>query len=112
VAAQLLDGADVVAVLQKLGREEVPKGVCCGPLGNARHAARLAHCSLNRGLVEMMTATLFGVRIVEEPGACGLGRSGAQPSPRLPPDRPCVSQRGLEPTASGLPARPCDNAHR
>ena len=41
VAQQLLDGADVVAVLEQVGREGVPQGVRAGPLGDAGPPDRL-----------------------------------------------------------------------
>jgi hypothetical protein len=60
VAQQLLDGADVVAVLQEVGGERVPEGVARGGLGDSGAADRILPRPLKDGFVEVVTATLAG----------------------------------------------------
>jgi hypothetical protein len=76
VAEELLDGADVVVVLEQVGREGVSEGVARGELGNARGADGVLHRALENGFVEMMAATLAGEPVHVEP--CG----GEDPLPR------------------------------
>src|SRR6185295_4870239 len=59
----LLDGANVVAVLQQVGGEGVPEGVGAGHLGDAGGAAGGADGALDGRLVEVVPADLAGGRI-------------------------------------------------
>ena len=56
VAEELLDGADVGAVLQEVGGEGVAEGVAGGSLRDARAAYGVTDCALHGGLVEVMAA--------------------------------------------------------
>jgi hypothetical protein len=58
VAQQLLNGPDVVAVLQEVGREAVPQGVDGRRLGQARLAYRCLEDSLDAARV-VMVAQVF-----------------------------------------------------
>ena len=56
VAEEGLDGADVVAGLEQVGREAVAEGVRRDALVDAGSAGGAAELALNQGLVEVMTA--------------------------------------------------------
>jgi hypothetical protein len=75
VAEQLLDGADVVAALQKVGRERVPKAVAGGGLREVRAERGRAHGPLQNRLVQMVAPDLRRIAI-----AVGAGR-GEEPLP-------------------------------
>ena len=60
MAQQLLDGADVVAVLQQVGGERMPKGVVRGWLGDPGAPDRLLHRPSKDGFVQVVPATLAG----------------------------------------------------
>ena len=77
VAQQLLDGANVVAVLPQVGGERVPEGVARGGLGDPGAADRLLHRPLKDGFVEMVTATLAGDAVHVD----ARGREDPLPSP-------------------------------
>jgi hypothetical protein len=67
VAEELLDGADVGAVLQEVGREGVPEGVAGDAFRDAGGGGRAADGALDARLVE----------VVAEPLAGGVVRSGS-----------------------------------
>ena len=56
VAEQLLDGADVVAVLEQVGGEAVAEGVGCDGLGEVGVEGGGADGPLDDGFVEMVAA--------------------------------------------------------
>src|SRR5215471_6135756 len=60
VALQVLDGADVEAVLQQVGGERMPEGMARGGLGNPGAANRLLHRPLKDRFVEVVPAPLTG----------------------------------------------------
>src|SRR5947199_3012703 len=60
VTEELLDGPDVVVILEQVGREGVSESVARGELGNARGTDGVLHGALANGFVEMMAATLGG----------------------------------------------------
>src|SRR5262245_56197564 len=60
VAEQLLDGADVPAGLQEVGRERVTEGVARGPLLDPSTAHGVFDGTQQRGLVKMMAPSLPG----------------------------------------------------
>src|SRR5437667_458151 len=76
VTEELLDDADVVVVLEQVGREGVSEGVARGELGNARGTDGVLHRALEDGFVEMMAPPLTGETVHVEP--C----SGENPLPR------------------------------
>ena len=41
VAEQLLDGADIVTILEQMGGERMPQGMAAGPFGNPGALDRL-----------------------------------------------------------------------
>src|SRR5206468_7829144 len=69
VTEELLDGPDVVVILEQVGREGVSESVARGELGNARGTDGVLHGALANGFVEMMAATLAGETVHVEP--CG-----------------------------------------
>jgi hypothetical protein len=74
VAQQLLDGADVVPLLEEVGGERVPEGVAAGGLGQPGLRDRLLHRLLHGRLVQMVAADGAGARIA-------AGRSTPQALP-------------------------------
>jgi len=58
VAEQLLDGPDVVTLLEQVGGKRVTEGVARGRLGNPGTADRILHGALEDGFVEMVAAAL------------------------------------------------------
>jgi hypothetical protein len=58
VTEQFLDGANVVAVFEKMRRERVTKGVAARVLRDVRRAQRAAHRALYDGFVKMMSSVL------------------------------------------------------
>ena len=60
VAQELLDGADVVAVLEQVGGEAVAKRVWGDGLGDVGSSGGLAHGPLDQGLVDMVATGLAG----------------------------------------------------
>jgi hypothetical protein len=69
VTEELLDGPDVVVILEQVGREGVSEGVARGELGNARGMDGVLHGALENGFVEVMAATLASETVHVEP--CG-----------------------------------------
>lgn len=63
VAEKFLDGADVAAVLEQVGRERVAEGVAGGALGDARGEHSAANGALQDGLVQMMSPALAGAPV-------------------------------------------------
>jgi len=60
VVETLLDGADVVAILQQPGGEGLPEGMACAGLGAPGGAARLLHRPLEEGFVHAGAGALVG----------------------------------------------------
>jgi hypothetical protein len=56
VAEQILDRADVVAVLEEVGGERVTQSVATNLLGDSRAQSGVAHRALEHGLVKVMAA--------------------------------------------------------
>jgi hypothetical protein len=63
VAEELLDGADIGATGEKMGREGVAKGMAGGVLGDTCSADRGVHCALNDGGMEVVAQDLAGPRV-------------------------------------------------
>ena len=63
VTEELLDGPDVVVVLEQVGGKGVSEGVARGELGNARGTDGVLHRALENGFVEMVAAALPGETI-------------------------------------------------
>ena len=59
VAEELLDGADVVAGFEEVGREAVAEGVAGRRFGEARRADRLVEGALEDGFVESRGALAY-----------------------------------------------------
>ena len=76
---EFLDGSDVMAVFQEMGRERVPEGVGAAALGNARLPDRIFHGALEDRLVQVVAPAL-----AREPIAVDA-RGGEDP---LPPPVP------------------------
>lgn len=60
VAKKLLDGADVVALLQQVGGKRVTEGVARRRLGDPGGTDRILHRPLEHGFVEVVAAPLAG----------------------------------------------------
>jgi hypothetical protein len=60
VVQELLDGANVVAVLEEVRNEAVAQRVARGALGDARGAAGVPEGALEDRLVEVVTAPVAG----------------------------------------------------
>lgn len=60
VSKEFLDGPDVAAIFEQVGREGVAKRAGRGPLGDARPADRVLDDALEDGLVEVMPVPLPG----------------------------------------------------
>ena len=58
VAQELLDGADVVTVLQEMGGEGVPEGVATRRFGDAGPPHRTLHGPLENRFVQVVAAPL------------------------------------------------------
>ncbi len=69
VAEELLDGAEVAAVLEEMGGEGVAKGMAGGPLRNSRREDGSAHGLLKDGLVQVVPAALSALLVSVE--VCG-----------------------------------------
>lgn len=74
---QLLDGADVVAGLEQVGREAVAEAVAGGALRKVGSCAGGAECLLEHGFVEVVAPHLLGVRLAILP----RGREHPLPRP-------------------------------
>ena len=81
VPEELLNGADVVPVLEQVGREGVAQGVRCGPLRDPGSADRTFHDPLENGLVQVVPTPLARVPVQIE--AC----RGEDPLPHPLPAR-------------------------
>src|SRR5204863_9190772 len=68
VKEQLLDGADVVAVLEQMGGKGVPQRMTAGGLGESRLTTVRLPGSLHGLLMQVMTHRHAGVRIAAERG--------------------------------------------
>ena len=68
VTEQLLDGADVVAVLEQVGGKGVPQRRTAGGLSESRLTHGRLHGSLHGLLMQVMTHRHAGVRIAAERG--------------------------------------------
>ena len=77
VTEELLDGPDVVVILEQVGGKGVSEGVARGKLGNARGPDGVLHGALENGFVEMVAAALAGEAVHVE------SRGGEDPLPRL-----------------------------
>ena len=71
VSEKLLDGADVVAALQKMGGEGMAQGVAADGLGDAGGARGVAYVALDGGFVAVVTAALSG-------GGVGVDAAGGK----------------------------------
>ena len=67
--SQLLEGPDVVAVLEQVGREGVSKRVAACRLHQTGLPDGAVHGSLDDGFVEMMPAPLAAFRLSVRPGS-------------------------------------------
>src|SRR2546429_9630607 len=65
---KLLDGADVVAVLEQVCGKGVPQRMTAGGLSESRLTHGRLHCSLHGLLMQVMTHRHAGVRIAAERG--------------------------------------------
>ena len=105
VAEELLDGADVVPVLEQVGGEGVAQGVRCGSLRDPGSAHRAFHDPLENGLVQVVPATLAGVPVHIE--ACRGEDPLPYPLPArvriLPPMQPRLDGaiHALDPSPAG-----------
>jgi len=68
MAEELLNGADIVTGIEKMGREGVPQSVAMRRLGNTARADGFAKRPLDHGLVQMMSPTLAGDAVEIRPG--------------------------------------------
>src|SRR2546425_506667 len=68
VAEQLLDGSDVVAALQKVGRKRMAQGVAARGLGDAGLAYGNLDEPLQDGLVQVMAPPLPRLEVAIPPG--------------------------------------------
>ena len=89
VTEELLNGADVMVVLEQVGGEGVPKRVTRRALRNARATCCLPHRPLQHGLVQVVPAALAGDAIHVEPGR----RKHPLPHPLPPRVRVLARQR-------------------
>src|SRR5213594_819331 len=69
VTEQLLDGSDVVAALQKVGRERMAQGVAARGLGDAGLADGDFDEPLQDGLVQVMAPPLPRLEVARAPGS-------------------------------------------
>jgi hypothetical protein len=108
VAQQLLNGADITAVLEEVRREGVAKRVAGGALGDPGGEDRTAHRLLHDRLVKMVPAALACLRLDIGPS----GREDPLPRPLTPRRRelPRESIGQLDPATAcreiHLPADP------
>ena len=79
VPEKLLNRADVVAILEQVGREGVTKAMTRGRLGNPRFPHGLLYGALEDGFVKVMTADLACAAVDIE--ACR--RKGPLPCPLM-----------------------------
>ena len=98
MAEQLLDGADVVAVFEQVGREGVAEGVAADALGDAGSVAARFTARWIDGLVEVMTAAPAGARVVQVRVA---GKTHCQPH-----SREAVGSFRSSAPGSAAPSRP------
>jgi hypothetical protein len=61
VAQELLDGSDVVAGFEQVGRERVPEGMASGWLVDAGSAHRLFHRALEDCFMDVVSTLLRGL---------------------------------------------------
>ncbi len=60
VPEELLDGADVVAILQQVCRERVAEGMAGGALRDGSPLESLSHGTLEHGFVQVVASVLAG----------------------------------------------------
>jgi hypothetical protein len=77
VAKKLLDGADIVALLQQVGGKRVTEGVARRRLGDPGGTDRILHRPLEHGFVEVAAAPLAGHGLYVET----RGGEGPLPAP-------------------------------
>ena len=82
VSEELLDGADVVAVLEEMGGEGVAEGVAGDALGEGGVAVGLGDGALDDGLVEVVAGKMYCQS--QEVEASGYLRARASGSQTLP----------------------------
>jgi hypothetical protein len=70
VAEQFLDGADIIAILQKMGGERVSEGVATDAFAKSRFLGALFHSALEGGFIEVVSALDTAAR-VERPFGSG-----------------------------------------
>ena len=68
MAEQLLDGADVVAVLQQVGGEAVTEGMAGSVLDQPGSAHGVPEGALDRGLVEVMSPDCAAFQVAKPAG--------------------------------------------
>jgi len=100
VAEQLLDGSDVLSVLQQMSREGVTERVARGQLHDAGCAYGLLDGPLQDRLVKMMTAALSSVTVDVE----SRGRKEPLPAPVPPRVRVFAGERErkLDPSRAAM----------
>jgi hypothetical protein len=77
MAQELLHRADIVAILEEVRRERVPKGMTRGPLAESGLSDGLMHGALQHGFVQVMPPSLMADRVGVEP----RGREDPLPDP-------------------------------
>ena len=74
---EFLDGADVVAVLEKVGCEGMAEGVTADAFGKVGGSGGLFECFLESAFVEMVALPSFGVGVLDAAG----GEENPLPNP-------------------------------
>ena len=65
VTEEFLDGADVVAVLEKVGCEGMAEGVAADAFGEVGGSYGLFKCFLESAFVEMVALPSFGIGVLD-----------------------------------------------
>jgi len=76
VAEEFLNGADVVAILEQVGREGMAEGVTGGPIRDAAAPDGIASGGLNGGFVQVVFVQVVAVALA------GAGTARQPPAPR------------------------------
>ena len=89
---QLLDGSDIMAVLQEMSREGVPEGMGATTLGDTRLPDRILHNAVEHGLVQVVASALARDPIT----ISTRGGRDPLPGPRVASMRILPEQRGRQ----------------
>ena len=64
MAKQFLDRTDVIAVLQKMSGEAVPKGMAGDVFSDFRKSCSLSYCLLNAAFMDMVPSDFAGTGVL------------------------------------------------